>query len=519
MIDLFMLAVSRYPNNIAMRDETSEVTYSELAGIVSAATKALSDMGVARGNGVAQMAGNGIVAWAVQVSCYALGARYVGVHRRTSLADARYIIADSGVETIVVDETLHPAWLGEFSAGIDAVKYRLSHGATRMPGWVSIAEQIDRTPPKPQLSRAYPEDIARLAYTGGTTGRPKGVVLPHRTLVATTLLTRGELVFGAETRTLLTAPISHGAGNMIMPTLLRGGYIRLDNNFSAETFLATVREEKITTTFLVPTMIYALLDHPGLAAADLSNLQLVRYGAAPISPDRLDEALSVFGPTMQQVYGQTEAPSAIATLLPSDHVHGSPRLASIGTPFAGVRVALLNKAGDEVQIGQVGEICVRGPVVMRGYWNLPDETAHVFRGGWLHTGDMAVSDKEGYLFIVDRAKDMIITGGFNVYSREIEDVLCKHPEVASAAVFGIPDSRWGEAVTAAVVRRRSAGVSTAELMELVRSQKGPVASPKRIEFIDALPMTAVGKVDKPALRARYQDGGSQKGDDLWVRAG
>jgi fatty-acyl-CoA synthase len=170
-------------------------------------------------------------------------------------------------------------------------------------------------------------------------------------------------------------------------------------------------------------------------------------------------------------------------------------------------VALLNEAGEEVPVGQVGEICVRGPVVMNGYWNLPEETAHAFRGNWLHTGDMAVSDEEGYLFIVDRAKDMIITGGFNVYSREIEDVLCMHPAVATAAVFGIPDSHWGEAVTAAVVRRRSAEVSGAELVELVRSRKGPVASPKRIEFVDALPMTAVGKIDKQALRARYQDEG------------
>ena len=255
-------------------------------------------------------------------------------------------------------------------------------------------------------------------------------------------------------------------------------------------------------------MIYVLLDHPGLAAADLASLQLVIYGASPMSPARLQEAIKVFGPVFMQLYAQSEAPNTVCVLRQVDHdpEHHPERLASCGLPMIGNQVKLLDESGAEVPVGAVGEISVRGPLVMIGYWNKPEETAFALRHGWLHTGDMARRDADGFIYIVDRSKDMIISGGFNVFPREVEDVLTQHPAVAGAAVIGVPDEKWGEAVKALVVLKPGAAAAEAELIKLVRDAKGAVQTPKSIEFVEELPVTGLGKLDKKAIRARYWRG-------------
>jgi fatty-acyl-CoA synthase len=254
-----------------------------------------------------------------------------------------------------------------------------------------------------------------------------------------------------------------------------------------------------------------LLDHPGIAEANLASLELVIYGASPMSPARLAEGMRRLGPVFMQLYGQSEAPNCITALHTYEHdPEGHPgRLASCGTPIGSSIVRLVDDAGKEVAVGEVGEICVRGPLVMPGYWNNPEETARALRHGWLYTGDLARRDPEGFLYIVDRSKDMIVTGGFNVFPREVEDVLTRHPAVAAAAVIGVPDPKWGEAVKAAVVLRPGASVHAEALIALVREHKGPVQAPKSIDFVDALPVTGLGKLDKKALRARYWEGQSR----------
>jgi fatty-acyl-CoA synthase len=253
-----------------------------------------------------------------------------------------------------------------------------------------------------------------------------------------------------------------------------------------------------------------LLDHPRTRSVDFSRLHSLMYGAAPMTPARIREAIGVFGPVLVQGYGQTEAPNTLLTLTREDHLsQDDRRLASAGRPYPGITLAVLDDDDRPVTQGQVGEICVRGSLVMSGYWKQPEQTAQALRNGWLHTGDMAWQDEEGYFYIVDRKKDMIISGGFNVYPKEIENVLATHAAVASVAVIGVPDPKWGEAVKAVVVLRPGASTTEAELMALAREKKGPVAAPKSVDFVESLPVTALGKPDKKALRARYW-GGQQR---------
>jgi fatty-acyl-CoA synthase len=255
---------------------------------------------------------------------------------------------------------------------------------------------------------------------------------------------------------------------------------------------------------MVPTMIYALLDHPATKDADLSSLKTIYYGASAISPSRLKEAIERFGPIFFQFYGQAECPMTITVMRKEEHDPSNlERLASCGRIVPWVNVALMDDDMNEVPDGDPGEICVQSPLTMKGYWKKPEQTAEAFAGGWLHTGDVARKDADGFLYIVDRKKDMIVSGGFNVYPREVEDVISRHPAVAAVGVIGVPDERWGEAVKAVVVLREGETVDAEELKALVKEAKGAHYTPKSVDFADSLPLSPLGKPDKKALRAQY----------------
>jgi fatty-acyl-CoA synthase len=306
---------------------------------------------------------------------------------------------------------------------------------------------------------------------------------------------------------LASAPISHAAGMLVTPVLLSGGTVVLHRSFDPARWLATVAAERITLALLVPTMIYALLDHPDLDRTDLRSLETIMYGASAISPTRLAEGIRRIGPVFCQLYGQTECAGIATSLWRAQHDPADlDRLTSCGMPMPGVRVAVLDDQAAPVAPGAPGEICVQGASVMQGYWKQPELTAAALGDGWLRTGDMAVRDEAGFLYIVDRKKEMIVSGGFNVFPREIEDVLSTHPAVAVAAVIGVPDDKWGEAVKALVVPKPGATVDAAALIALVRDRKGPVCAPKSVDLVESLPMTPVGKLDKKALRAPYWAG-------------
>ncbi len=351
-----------------------------------------------------------------------------------------------------------------------------------------------------------PDAITRLSYSGGTTGTPKAIPSSPRVgaMALSIMLTDWE--WPVEPRVLAVVPLSHAGGSLFGPTLLKHGTMVVMTAFDPGEVLRVIQDYKITCMMLVPTMIYALLDHPDFDTYDLSSLETIFYGASLMSPVRLKEAIERIGPVFFQFYGQAEAPMTVTVMRRSEHDPDNPlRLASCGRPVPWLDVALLDGDNAEVPDGEPGEICVRGPLVMDGYLNRDELNRETFAGGWLHTGDVAVKDPDGFLRIVDRKKDMIVTGGFNVFPSEVENVIAAHPAVAQVAVFGIADDKWGEAVCAAVVTRPGQAVDAGELTALVKTHKGSVQAPKRVVFIPAIPQTAVGKPDKKALRVQFAD--------------
>jgi fatty-acyl-CoA synthase len=300
-----------------------------------------------------------------------------------------------------------------------------------------------------------------------------------------------------------------------MPVWLRGGRLVILPGFDAKLFLETVQREKVTTSFLVPTVIYTLLDYPDLEKYDTSSLRNLIYGAAPIAPERLKEAIQTFGPIFTQLYGQAEAPMALTALSREEHIiEGNEqlvgRLASCGRPNLAVKLKLVDAQGQEVSLGQSGQIIAQAPNTMIGYFKRPELTAETLKDGWLYTGDVARQDEYGYFYIVDRAKDMIVSGGFNIFPKELEDILHEHPAVAIAAVIGVPDEKWGEAVKAVVVLRPGQNVGEKELIDFCKREKGSLMAPKSVDFSDSLPLTPLGKANKKALRDKYWQGRTRR---------
>jgi fatty-acyl-CoA synthase len=495
--DLIDLALRRFPERTAFVSNGRRWTYAETRDRISQYAQALNALGLGRGDKLTLLSPNRPEIFAVMAAALCRGVVYAPLHPLGGVEDHAFICDDAEAALLVYD----PSAFAEEAAELASFLPRI---ASFGPGTAGddLNALADRFDPVPLEWECREADLALLMYTGGTTGRPKGVMQPHRSIVTNVMLALAEWQLGETPVFLGCAPLSHGLLHMVLPVLLRGGTLVLQPGFEPDAVLDAIAEERVTSSFWVPTMIYALLDHPRTRDADLSSLETIVYGAAPISPTRLQEALEVFGRVFLQVYAQTEAPNTAVVLRREQH--DADHLLAAGKPLAGVEVRILDPEDREVPRGQTGELCIRGPIVMDGYWQRPEQTAETLRNGWLHTGDVAHMDDDDFVYLVDRTKEMIVTGAFNVFPREVEDVLARHGDVASVAVIGVPDERWGEAVKAVVVRRNN--VSDEELIAFVKDQKGPVYAPKSVDFVDALPVTPVGKIDKPALRARYWAG-------------
>ncbi|MBL7498467.1 AMP-binding protein [Frankia sp. CNm7] len=503
--DLLATALNRGGAHPAVHLDDRVVSYSELRDAISCYSQAYAAAGLGRGSAVAMLSSNRVeVLYAMGANAIS-GCRATPLHPLGSLDDHAYVLEHAEIGTLLYDPTRFEERAGELRKRLpDLALLALGPGGA---GEDLTAAAARFTPAALVPPKVSPDDSGSLGFTGGTTGKPKGVVGTYRSAAALAQIQMLEWEWPAEIRFLLCTPLSHAAGAFWLPVLLRGGSFVVLPSFTPDSWLAAVEKHRVTATMLVPAMLYAILDHPDLDRRDVSSLETVFYGASPASPTRLREAIGRFGPVFFQFYGQSEVPMSVTVLRRAEHDPDDlDRLASCGRPVPWVHAALLDDDLNPVAPGEAGEICVRGSLVTDGYWKLPEATDALFAGGWLHTGDVAREDERGFWTIVDRKKDMIVSGGFNVFPREVEDVLARHPAVAAVAVIGVPDEKWGEAVKAVVVPRPGAVVDEAELIALARDAKGPVYAPKSVDVVDAIPLTPVGKPDKPALRERYWAG-------------
>ncbi len=483
-------------------------TYSEIRDRTSQMLQAQRVRGVRQGTRLAVLSKNRPEVLTNLTASLVNGCVVTPLHPMGSLDDHAYVMGDAEIECLVFDADHFAVRAGE-------LRSRYPHLVLLGFGPNTVGEDYlalaDGFVPEPLVAPdVAPEDLCTVVYTGGTTGRPKGVLMTHRVWQAMTWIQMAEWELPAELRIAIATPLSHAAMSLVAPVLVSGGAFHVMESFDPDGFFDLVEQHRITATLLVPVMIYALQGHPRASTADMSSMETIFYGASPMSPTKLALAIEQWGPIFFQFFGQTEAPMVITHLKKHEHDLTRPeRLASCGRPVPWMHVALLDGDGRPVPPGESGEICTRGPLVMNGYKDLPDETAEALRGGWLHTGDVGRFDGDGYLSIVDRTKDMVITGGFNVFPREVEDVISAHRAISMVMVIGVPDEKWGEAVKAVVVLRSGHEPSdalTAELQRLVKEHKGPQQAPKSIDYVDALPLTSVGKPDKKAVRAAYWGG-------------
>ena len=480
------------------------LTYFDVQRLSWRIARALDRSGLDPGDKVAILSANDPVAFACVFGISRAGAIWCPVNPRNEAAENRDLLDSFDCRCLIFQAAFAPL--------VAKIRPDLPKLITLVcldgesPGAAPFDLWVGPEPAEPWQAEP-PGDTVMLVGTGGTTGRPKGVMLTGRNIETMSALTLMSYPFGPRPRYLALAPLTHAAGVLCFPIMTLGGEIVIMPRPDLTEFLALIRNHKITHTFLPPTLIYMLLDHPGLSGTGLTSLQCLWYGAAPMSASRLEEALTRIGPVMGQLFGQSEAPMMISTLAPAEHFRedgslATERLSSAGRPTPLTTVAIMDDDGHLLGQGERGEIVVRGSLVMAGYYLNPQASAEAARFGWHHTGDIGYLDRENYLFIVDRAKDMIITGGFNVYSAEVEQVILAHPAVQDCAVIGLPDEKWGERVTAVLQLRSGHAVTADDVRAFVKERLGSVKAPTQVEVWPDLPRSKVGKVLKAEIKSR-----------------
>ena len=501
---LMIRAMARWGGRVAFSGYGGSYTYAQCRDLVGRYQAVMQGAGAVRGQRIALLNANRAEAWLAGVAAQGLGLCATPLHPLGAYEDQQFILEDAEIDHLFVDTDNYL----ERGAELLAATPRLQNVFTLGPAdyGLDLRAGADNAGAVSPVLPSEANDQAWLTYTGGTTGRSKGAMRRHHSHVAMVNAISADFEWPEDIVYLSVAPISHVGGTKIPSILLRGGRVHMHHGFNPDAVLDDIGTERVSTALLVPTMVNILLDHPKLDQADLSSLELLMYGAAPMSPTRLLEGLERIGPVFCQLYGQPEG-YPLTVLRKGDHNKDDPGLfAACGHPCTSVQIALLDEDGNEVPAGEVGEICARAPQVMDEYWKRPEQTAETLANGWLHTGDMAHADDRGFLYIVDRKKDMIITGGFNVFPREVEDVLTTDQSVAMAAVIGVPDDKWGEAVKAVVIPRPGAEIDVDALIQRVRDAKGAVQAPKSVDIVDEIPLTPLGKPDKKALRETYWAG-------------
>jgi acyl-CoA synthetase (AMP-forming)/AMP-acid ligase II len=505
--DLYDYCCYHFSDKVAIVFGDQKFTFSELEEKGIRLANSLIGLGLKQGDRVAQLLPNCPEVLFSDYACCKLGLGRIPLAAYLRVQDMVFMLRETEARAIIYDDIFRDQVRQFRKEELPHLDYRICCSERTAEDY-NLQRLILDGSLREIRGKVQEEEIATISYTGGTTGIPKGVVHSHRTRVNMVIMEMLDFGIGSNEVFLATAPLTHGTGSLVLPVFLRGGCCVAVQGFKARQILEVIQNEKVTSSFLVPTMIYALIDHPDVKKYDTSSLRNIIYGGAPIAPERLKEAVEAFGPVFTQVYGQVEVPMAITVLPREEHVNfgnkeADARLASCGRPTLLSEVVLQDEEGKEVRAGEAGEIVVKSPNVMKGYLNQPEMTSAVIKDGWLHTGDIGRMDEQGYLYIIDRKKDMIVSGGFNIYPAEIESILYKHPAVAMASVIGAPHPKWGEAVKAVVITKLNQSVTEEHLIEYCKQKMGSMLAPKSIDFVDSVPLTPLGKPDKKALRDRY----------------
>ena len=494
---------------------SARLSFKEVNERVNRLSNALGRFGISRGDRVAVLSLNCHRFLELYYAVPQMGAVIVPVNFRLPPQEIKYILDHSGSRAIAVDEALTPV-LDEIRPHLETVERFISISDSPAENYIAYEELIADESKEFNPPEISDDDLLGLFYTSGTTGEPKGVMLTHRNVASNVEHSEPYWQYSPDDIYLHAAPMFHLAdGAAVYLNIARGTTQACIARFEPKAVLEMIERERISSMVLVPTMINFLLQVEGLDSYDLSSLSHITYGASPIAPDLLRRALEAFGCSFRQGYGLTEASPLLTVLTAEDHIitdeKSERRLASCGKAVPGVDVRVVKEDGSDISPGEVGEIIARGPNIMAGYWRREEDTKNTIIDGWLHTGDLATVDEDGYLYLVDRKKDMIVTGGENVYSTEVEAVLYAHPAVKEAAVIPIPDSDWGEAVHACVSLRAGSRATAEELIDFCRERLASYKIPRSAEIIEGeLPKGGTGKILKKQLRERYWQGQSRR---------
>ena len=507
----------QWPKTVALLQGEESYTYVEFRDRALAVGGNFRALGCEAGDRVAFCLANSPRIMEVIYGCFAAGLVVVPVNARLHAREMAYIVENSGAKILIHGP--------EFAEGI-AAHADLFGGLEHEVSTDDFDTLLNPANALPHAAEAAPEDICWLFYTSGTTGKPKGAIWNHR-MVARVIMNYladlhniqpGEMV-------LHCAPMSHGSGIIALPAVARGATNAITEtaSFDVDHLLATVARLKVShIAFMAPTQIIKMLEDHVPGRYDLSSLKAICYGGAPIYVDQLKQAMASFGPVFVQLYGQGEAPITITGLTTTAHAAllaaDDPRIGSAGQVRTDVEAHCVDADDNPLPAGQAGEVVARGDVVMPGYWNDPVASAEALRGGWLHTGDIGYFDDAGYLFLLDRAKDMVISGGNNIYPREVEEVIILHPAVAACVVFGIPDDYWGEAVHAVVVCKAGESLRAQDIIAFCGEHLAGYKKPKAVDFVDALPISGYGKILRGEVRDRYWAGHTSRISGAGARA-
>ncbi|HXA47123.1 MAG TPA: long-chain fatty acid--CoA ligase [Burkholderiaceae bacterium] len=503
-------AIQQRPNRPATIFPGRQHNFRELGERVAKLAGALKRLGLQPGDRVAMLSLNSDRYLEYYLAVFWAGGVVNPANTRWSAAELVYSFDDSESTILIVDDHFAPMAAG-FRSQAKTIRQVIHAGDTATPdGMLSYEQILQAAAPVVDAYRGK-DDLAGIFYTGGTTGFPKGVMLSHTNLWSSAMSLLVQETLTPDDIYLHAAPMFHLAnGAMAMAQILKGGVHAFLPAFSPVALMQTIARDKVTHVVLVPVMIQMLVDHPALKEHDLSSLRSIAYGGAPISEAVLDRAFAALpGVEFSQGYGMTELSPMASSLTAYYHTPAGRKegkLRSAGRALCTVEIKVVDADDIEVPRGLVGEVIVRGPNVMQGYWQKPKETAAAIRNGWMHTGDGAYMDKDGFIFIVDRLKDMIVSGGENIYCGEVESAIARHPAVATCAVVGIPDDKWGEVVHAVVVKKAGAEVSAEEIQRHCKELIAGYKCPHSVEFRDALPISGAGKVLKTALREPFWKG-------------